>query len=201
MSRVLYLSNDMILVQIGCHHGNDHVFKFISQHYDKIEKAVLVDANINALEKAKTLYKQYDKVSFIHTAVSDKKETREFFIPKRCPDHASLSTQQMQKMGHKDVDTVVIECLTVSDILQQHDIQHVDYFCIDTEGYDYHIVKTLDQNISLGILRFERRHMTGVQFEELKKSLEELDFTFVRSDHLDVIFKHNQNSVQDAILI
>jgi FkbM family methyltransferase len=49
-----------------------------------------------------------------------------------------------------------VECISFSDLVKRHDIEQIDFLQIDTEGYDYEILKSID---------FEKRRPRFINYE------------------------------------
>jgi FkbM family methyltransferase len=65
-----------------------------------------------------------------------------------------------------------IPCMTFADLLQKYAVETVDLIHIDTEGYDYKILKTIDlKKVRPMILIFEYEWLTQFEFREAKKLL------------------------------
>lgn len=45
---------------------------------------------------------------------------------------------------NKSIENMKIPCVTLNSILEKHNIFHIDYLSIDTEGNEFKIIKTID---------------------------------------------------------
>jgi FkbM family methyltransferase len=60
------------------------------------------------------------------------------------------------------IATEEVQCLTFSDLVRKHDVTHVDIVVIDTEGYDYEIIKLIDlAAFRPEIVMFEHKHLSA----------------------------------------
>ncbi|WET01233.1 FkbM family methyltransferase [Flavobacterium sp. YJ01] len=67
-----------------------------------------------------------------------------------------------------------VKCLSMLALIEKYDIKDVDLLILDTEGYDYYILKSIDfDKISPSIIHFEHglnsNTMAIEQFEDLKE--------------------------------
>jgi len=59
---------------------------------------------------------------------------------------------------HRSVERV--RCWTLEQLLERHDLAHVDLLQIDTEGYDFEILKTIDfSRLRPRFINYERVHL------------------------------------------
>ena len=63
-------------------------------------------------------------------------------------------------LPEKDEDYITTEevrCVSILDLMTEHDFSHLDLLQIDTEGYDFEIIKTIDfKKIKPKMISFER---------------------------------------------
>jgi FkbM family methyltransferase len=67
---------------------------------------------------------------------------------------------------------VELDVLSLSEVLSKNSVQHIDLLQIDTEGYDFEVLKSLDFNvIKPGAIYLEHRHLNPSNIEELSALL------------------------------
>jgi histidinol-phosphate/aromatic aminotransferase/cobyric acid decarboxylase-like protein len=65
-----------------------------------------------------------------------------------------------------------VEVLPLSEILQRNHIQDCHLLHIDTEGYDYQVLRTLDFSVTSPVAIFiEHKHLGGSERKELMRLL------------------------------
>ncbi len=79
-------------------------------------------------------------------------------------DRNSLA-KELINFGLKDSDSLIeeikVSALTISTLLDKHNIQNLDLLVIDTEGYDFEILKMFDFNkIKPAIIQLEIVHLS-----------------------------------------
>ena len=62
---------------------------------------------------------------------------------------------------------VITKCISLSDLIKEQNIKHIDLLQIDTEGYDYQILKSIDFTIvKPTIISFEHGVRMGIMTKE-----------------------------------
>jgi hypothetical protein len=158
----------MNILQIGCHHGNDEVFKFIENNKNLIKKIILIDANQKSLELARSTYKNIENVEFFNYAVLpiDIGKTKiNLYLPAEDETSAwtCINSEFVSAHAHHN-NLVSIESPTIS--LSKLLINHSDTtnLFIDTEGLDVLNLFSVnfDQFPSLKEVTFEFIHSDGI---------------------------------------
>ncbi len=73
---------------------------------------------------------------------------------------------------NKLIEEVKVPTMRVEDLLQKHHIAHFDVLCIDTEGYDFEILKLVDfKKYQPEVIFFESKNLSDADFGEAKKLL------------------------------
>lgn len=71
-----------------------------------------------------------------------------------------------------------VPCLTFSSLCDRHRVQHIDFVQIDTEGYDFEIIKLIDfDRYRPALLMFEHHHLTDADRAECAAYLRAHGFT------------------------
>jgi len=66
-----------------------------------------------------------------------------------------------------------VNAITFYDLIQKYDIQDLNLVHIDTEGYDYEILKMIPfANFAIDFIMFEHKHLTRSEYKEAKKMLQ-----------------------------
>jgi len=91
----------------------------------------------------------------LNIAISDNNNELEFLsieghaemlsglVSKYDPQHIQRIQRETQQHGDK-VTTLKIKCSKLTDILYEHNIQHVNYLSIDTEGSEISVIEGID---------------------------------------------------------
>ena len=89
----------------------------------------------------------------------------------------------------KDIVAIKVPTMTVQSLLHKHKVTNLDLLVIDTEGYDYTILKSINfDDIQPKFIKFESMHMKKQQLDELSKMLQQHSYkiTKMRGDYFCV---------------
>jgi len=62
-------------------------------------------------------------------------------------------------------------CITLDTLLNKHNITHIDYLKIDTEGHELNIIKSYSWKIKPTFIKLEHSHIDNLYCESLLKDL------------------------------
>ena len=130
-------------IQIGTNNGNDEFKKIIEDLQEK-SKIILIEPNPNLIEDIKT---NYSKISNFHDVfilnvgvVTDKNiNTLNIY-----GGGDGLSSILNRNSYGNVIGNIQFEPMTLFDIVDKYDINIIDLLHIDTEGYDYTILNSID---------------------------------------------------------
>jgi FkbM family methyltransferase len=189
------------LIQIGAYIGetsNDPLVRFLkatlSGNGRPDAKVVLVEPVREYFEKLKENYRDLPGVRFENVAIAEQEGARDFYrivvdptrfgLPEYLAQLGSLRSDRMTKLWdsyendptlqkfyleHRVVEKV--QCITFKQLLQKHQISEVDFLQIDTEGYDFEILKSIDFSTTRPrFVNYERVLLQGSE-EECRKMM------------------------------
>ena len=188
------------IVQIGANDG----MRF-DPYRGLIEKyqfnGVLVEPNVVAFNKLVESYKNQIQLLFENTAIGEKEGRMPFYMLET-PDgqsrdfdvYSSLDIKSVKHFQHvfkkkklriKEIDVPV---MCYETLLKKHNIDCVSLLAIDTEGYDFEIIKTvnLDKNPPR-IIEYEHSHLSIHDEKECTRLLMDNGYKLYRSFGDDTI--------------
>lgn len=148
--------------------------------------AVLVEPVAEYFARLRQAYAGAPGVRFEHAAIAESAGTRDFYrlaadpaahgLPAWLAQLGSLRADRMTALwdryerGHlaAESDTLTrfyrdhqvvepVTCITFDMLLERHGLTHVDLLQIDTEGYDYEILRTIDfRRVRPSFINYER---------------------------------------------
>lgn len=168
---------DFFFIQIGSNDGktNDPLYKFTKT---KKISGILIEPVKFLFEKLKETYKNNPNVVFENVAiVKEVGEALKFF---RVEDSVTFpywanqlgSFRKEIILKHKEsienIENYIIEedilQITFSMLIEKHKLKKIDLLHIDTEGYDYEIIKSIDfGTIKPFMILFENVHLTPLE--------------------------------------
>lgn len=194
---------DFFFVQIGANNGVD---------YDPIRRLVLkynwrgilVEPLPDVFMELKDNYRGYDeRLLFENVAVSDVSGMRDFY---RTPNSLNSSVNPDEWFTDRDEGRprrrtlrlgpavrINVHSVTFMELIRKHAITHIDLLQIDTEGYDYEIIKLVDFcALKPFIIHFEYNKIKDPNapadaLEECETFLRQHGYRVVDSSHCDKI--------------
>jgi FkbM family methyltransferase len=131
----------------------------------------------------KRLIKNYGNESrfrFEQIAIGDEAGEHEFYyvsekavgvdgLPDKCEQMGSFDRNHILKHSaalHPYIITQRIRCETLSSVLDRNRVERVDILHIDTEGYDYHVLRQIDfKRISPKLILYEHIHLKADELQ------------------------------------
>lgn len=170
-------------VQIGANDGviYDPIYKFVTRYN---WAGILVEPVRCYFDRLLNNYRGYPNLQFENAAISDKDEQRDFyrvqegldFLPEWCNGLGTfdLNVLLTHKWAIPNLEDYVVketvQCLSLVGLLEKYAVNEIDLLLIDTEGYDYQILKQLDLNsIRPRILLYEHQYISQEQRHECEK--------------------------------
>lgn len=167
-------------IQIGANDGitNDPIQKYVKQLN---WKGILIEPIPSVFEQLKKNYHNTVDLAFENCAISNKNEKRMFYYFDYEEGYHTLSSFSLQTLkNHKivrdekknQIKKAMIPCVTFDFIIDKYNIQKLDFLQIDTEGYDYKILQSIDFNkIRPEVIHFEHSHLKDRMYKECFKFL------------------------------
>lgn len=169
-------SNQLFFVQIGAHDGlhGDPIRPFVMKHH---WKGILVEPQPKIFKRLIKNYEAEKQLMFENAAIAPTDGTATLYSFKdspNLPDHASMLASfdrgRLVANGHGykgDIDELKVSTLSVKTLLAKNNVQQLDLLQIDTEGFDYEILKMFHKaGINPSIINFESGILSEAQMKE-----------------------------------
>lgn len=181
-------SKDFTIIQIGANDGisHDNIYNFIKEHNTK---GLLVEPVKEYYLKLCENYKNYPKLIKVNVALhpTEKevkiyrvKQEYETILPEWANGIASLNQKHHIKLGIPSEAIVeeIVPAKSFSQLMEDFDdISSIDLIQIDTEGFDFEILKMIDFNKYLpNIIKFEHCNLLNTDYKAAKKLLKENNY-------------------------
>ncbi|MCH9697571.1 MAG: FkbM family methyltransferase [Gammaproteobacteria bacterium] len=167
------LKDGVFFVEIGSNDGKmfDPVYDFVKSGS---WSGVMVEPIECYFKQLRENYKNSPNLILENVAISSKQEIREFyriedghdFLPRWTHGLGSfykdvlLSHERVIPGLRKYIVTQQVECISFDDLLSRHSINHLDVLVVDTEGYDYQIIRQVDfETYQPAIVVYEHKHL------------------------------------------
>jgi FkbM family methyltransferase len=165
---------EFFFVQIGAYDGlkSDPIQACVRE---RSWSGILVEPQPDAFERLKRNYANIPNLTFENVAIAGCEGTlplyrlRDEYAHLFHDDHRTLSSFDREHVtkhltervdaGHA-LESLQVKCITLSNLLAKHGVKTIDLLQIDTEGYDFEIIKTIDfRETKPQIIRFEHAHL------------------------------------------
>jgi FkbM family methyltransferase len=181
---ILSRGESLTLVQVGAHAGTDDdpIRPYILKYP---WRAILIEPQPEVFERLKQNYAGLDsRLSFENVAISrDPAPLKLYRLPPGvAPSDSIVSFDPKiiaKQSGVKPQDMVPISVPTarLDDILLKHGLTHVDVLQLDTEGYDWEVLQTLDlTKVRPLLIRFEHGHVNPKTIGIMTQHLNQHDY-------------------------
>jgi len=155
-----------------------HLFAQLSQRYGNNPRLILEQAAIGETDGRATIYR-------LATRPGDSLWLDQ--IPALDPDRLRESAAQFG-MGERAPLAEEVPMLSVATLLQRHAITRLDLLVIDTEGYDWRILRQFDlARLRPRLILYEHQHLTADEQTNARRFLSEHDYESVPTEEGDTI--------------
>jgi hypothetical protein len=99
------------------------------------------------------------------------------------------------QITENDIEEIDVKILVFNDLVEKYNINEIEYLFIDTEGYDYQIIKSIDFNeIKINKVKFEYKHLDDtfkfeVRLSELREMFSQLNYKESDIDSENITFE------------
>jgi len=142
-----------VFVQVGTNNGADRFRELVREFNPK--RVLLIEPNKDMIPEIKNNYRGARGVIIENVAISTKEGVESLYLPwtndngradNGCYYGASkFSIVPQNDWGVKDkMNKIDAYSIRLDTLLAKYSITYVDYLCIDTEGYDAEVLKSLD---------------------------------------------------------
>jgi FkbM family methyltransferase len=141
------------VVQIGAHDGIsfDPVHEYI---VDNQLSALLVEPQPEIFQRLQDTYLGQGRIIFENAAIAKRTGTIPLYrfragpgVPYEASCLASLSKTEIERDLHEirgEIEEISVPAFTLSDLLDRHSIQRIGLLQLDTEGFDFEIIKMIE---------------------------------------------------------
>ncbi len=175
-------SRAVFLIQIGANDGitEDPIHRLLTK-FPRIDwNGILIEPQKEDFNKLIKNYENFTGFTMANIAITKRSGPIKLYTPKTQFRNETWSTLlgslvperglMREHMKNNTFEVEVVEGVTFDDILEKHNVLSVDLLQIDTEGYDYEIIKTIDfGRVKPKIINFERKNLRA---DERKKVYE-----------------------------
>ena len=205
---IYYTMNKFDLVIIGAHNGSGLEQLIL----EKKNKVLLIEPVNYNLQSLKSRFKNLENIIFEKVGISDERNQIKFYYVKESSvkklgkewasgigsfkkKHLLDHQRKRFQITESDIEEESVNILVFEDLLIKYNINEIDYLFIDTEGFDYRIIKSIDFNkVKINKIKFEYKHLDDtfkyqVRLVELRKNFSLLNYREIDFDDENITFE------------
>lgn len=166
--------SDIFFIQVGAFDGvtNDPLHALIRRHH---WSGILVEPQSVPFQELQRTYRGHSNLTFVQAAVSSTSGVSTLHclpsdgnVQDWRMQQASLSRQQLRRFDERWPDSPAGSCavrtVTITDLLDQHQVSKVDLLQIDAEGHDLEVLRGIDfSRAHPWVIQYEHHHLTPAQ--------------------------------------
>jgi FkbM family methyltransferase len=155
---------DFFVIQVGANDGeeNDPINQMIRRYN---WRGILLEPQPDVFRSLVKNYNGYDHLIFENAALASSDGELPFFTIPGQTGLGSFDKAVLHRSGFKDSAIVKgkVAAITASTLLKKHHVERVDLLQVDTEGFDFEVIKMiLSANIRPKIINYEHLHLSNV---------------------------------------
>lgn len=182
VDKIFRNKKNVFFIQVGANDGVsgcDHIRQNV---ITKGWSGILVEPVPHIFKKLVKNYEGQPLISFENAAIGTKDGTQVFYhfdesMSSWHNELGSFKKEILSRHGIENVDELIKELqvpvIAFTSLLKKYNITHLNILNIDTEGYDYEILKTIDFSfVKPSVIIYEHRHLST---EDYKASIQLLN--------------------------
>ena len=217
--RIVSSDDKAFFVEIGAWDGVgcDLLYNLVKKY--KIS-GLLIEPQEDAFRMLKENYVEHNNIFFENVAVAEEDCIKPlFFISLNSqiiyPGHASFKKEAVEKevallqqgniLPAGECSLYMLskptQCLSISTIIRKYKLNKINILQIDTEGYEYEILKSMPfDKIRPGIIRCERVHLNRVDYRNSIKILKRNGYSVILHG-LDILALNNIKGIKKRLFL
>ena len=196
------------LIIIGAHNGSGLEELILKQK----NRVLLIEPVNYNLQSLKNRFKDLSNIIFENVGVSDEKKKLKFYYVKESSvkklgkewgsgigsfkkKHLLDHHRKRFQITETDIEEVDVKIIVFNDLVEKYNISEIEYLFIDTEGYDYQIIKSIDFNkTKINKVKFEYKHLDDtfkfdIRLLELREMFNQLNYKEIDVDDENITFE------------
>jgi FkbM family methyltransferase len=164
---------DFLFVQIGAYDGvsNDPLHDLVVRHG---LSGILVEPQREAFERLQRNYAGCPQLEFVNAAIAWHDGETDLYrvrprpgLPAWAPQAASMNPRSFGRiLGTRpmadSLERERVRAIRLDTLLHRHGVEHLDLLQIDTEGFDYDVIKMIPfERLTPHIIQYEHKHLAA----------------------------------------
>lgn len=189
----------MKIIQIGANNGKDQVYDFINQNKNNLELAILIEPIPFIIDDLKNQYKDIENVFIENIAISNDETINSMKIYYLKDSNYEVSSfdyfhtkSHSPSLKEYPVLSLDVPCLSINQLMDKHNLKHIDYLFMDTEGLDVYIIASIDfskydfKNIIFEAVHTDGPFTSGENLRKIQEYLSQYGYNIEQLDSLNL---------------
>lgn len=174
---------DFIFIQIGANDGitSDQIHDMVEQYQ---WYGLLLEPQPDAFAQLVRNYAGQDQLIFENVALAATDGHADLWTVPGHPGLASFERSVLRRAGYSEdqIERLTVPTICVESLLERHGIQAIDLLQIDTEGFDFEVIKMfLSTGILPAAINYEHLHLSNEDRESCVALLGSLGYKLVQA--------------------
>jgi len=174
-------NEDIFFLEIGAFDGKsfDGLYKYT---HNNNWKGIFVEPINEYFQQLQLNFQNIENKVFENSAITDENkqyEIKRLKLDKKWAKGSSSLVDNDNNNKHSYFSET-INGITFDTLVKKYDIQKIDVLQIDTEGYDYRILKQIIPTFLPKYIKVEQRHLSYMDKKKIKTLLSECNYEFNR---------------------
>jgi FkbM family methyltransferase len=202
LEALAYGGKDVFFIQVGSNDAthNDPLRRFI---LERGWRGLMIEPVPHVFERLKRNYANRPTITPVNVAIAAQDGEADFWclektndpLPRWYDQIGSFSREQVLK--HRDlvpgepipdierrIKALKVPCLSFESLCRKHGIGAVDLIHIDTEGYDYEVIKLIDFSVHRpSLLLYEHKHLSPADRAACRRLVEAQGYDCIEAGH------------------
>lgn len=184
-------NHNVQFIQVGANDGKsndgDQIYPFVKMFK---WKGILIEPVPYLYNSLINNYSRIKNLSFENVAIANKPGITTFYYfndPSGWYNQLG-SFNKVHLENHKksnniplDINEIEVKCETINNIVKRNNLNHIDILHIDTEGYDFQIIKSINfELVKPNVIIYENRHLSENENKTCELLLKQHNFSIYR---------------------
>lgn len=190
-------SSDFFLVQVGANDGRtgDPIYEFIERYH---WRSLLLEPQPEVFKQLVENYRNEPQLILENVALGETDGTLTMYTVKGSSYLGSFDRDALVKRvrDSSNIVEIAVEVATFHTLVDRHKIDHVDLLLVDTEGYDFEVIKMALQDglPKPSLIRYEHLHLSTPDRKACVQLLASHGYQLLRDGRDTMAYRKETNS-------
>jgi FkbM family methyltransferase len=157
------LRSDFFFLQVGANNGEDtDQINAMIRRYNW--RGILLEPQRHVFADLVKNYAGCDRLIFENAALAYSDGDKDFWTVPDHHSHGSFDKRVLHRSGFKgpEIEQLSVKTMSIRTLLAKHAVDHIDLLQIDTEGFDFEVIKIiLAAGLLPAVINYEHLHLSN----------------------------------------